>query len=72
MKTPMYVFEGAREGNWDAAQMMADRNTNPKIQFFKVPGHDHFSVITPLAEKLAEKIVQGRVSITEETVKNLR
>jgi dipeptidyl aminopeptidase/acylaminoacyl peptidase len=72
VKTPMYVFEGAREGNWDAAQMMADRNTNPKIQFFKVPGHDHFSVITPLAEKLAEKIVQGRVSITEETVKNLR
>ena len=54
VKTPMFVFEGADRGNWDAAEMMLERNSNPKIQFFKVPGHDHFSVIAPLAEGSCE------------------
>lgn len=72
VKTPMFVFEGARQGNWAAVKLMADRNTNPNIQFFKVPGHDHFSVITPLAEKLAEQIVAGEIKVTQEAVDTLR
>jgi len=47
---------------------MADENANPKIQFFKVPGLDHFSVIAPLTEKLAEQIVKGQVDLTQRTV----
>lgn len=72
VKTPMYVFEGADHGNWDAIQMMVDNNSNPKIQFFKVPGHDHFSVIAPLTEKLANQIVAGKISVTQQTVQGLR
>jgi dienelactone hydrolase len=72
VKTPMYVFEGARDGNWDAIQQMADQNSNPQIQFFKIAGHDHFSVIAPLAEKLAQQVAQGQVSVTEQTVQGLR
>lgn len=51
---------------------MNAKNTNPKIQFFKIPGHDHFSVIAPLTEKLATQIVQGDLSITQQTLQGLR
>lgn len=70
--SPLYVFEGAERGNWDAVQMMAKTNSNPRIQFFKVPGHDHFSLIAPLAEKLAEQIVQGKVNVTPDMVQGLQ
>jgi alpha/beta superfamily hydrolase len=72
MKSPMYVFEGAENGNWDAIQNMVDENSNPEVQFFKVPGHDHFSVIAPLTEKLATQIVAGKIKITQQTVRGLR
>jgi dipeptidyl aminopeptidase/acylaminoacyl peptidase len=72
VKTPMYVFEGAENGNWDAIQMMADENSNPKIQFFKIPGHDHFSVIAPLTEQLADQIVKRQVNVTQQTLQGLR
>ena len=72
VKSPMYVFEGAQNGNWDAVQLMVDENSNPKIQFFKIPGHDHFSVIAPLAEELADQIVKGQITVTQRTVQGLR
>lgn len=72
VKSPMYVFEGAENGNWDAIKMMADVNSNPKIQFFKISGYNHFSLIAPLAEKLAEQIVKGQVNVTQQTLQGLR
>ena len=72
VKSPMYVFEGAKNGNWDSVQRMSDKNANPKIQFFKVPGHDHFDVIAPLTEKLAEQIVKGQINVTQQTVQGLQ
>lgn len=72
VKSPMYVFEGASGGNWDAIELMIEGNSNSNIQFFKVPGKDHFSVIAPLAEKLADQIVEGRINITSQTVQGLR
>jgi dienelactone hydrolase len=71
VKTPMYVFEGAQQGNWDAIQLMVRQNSNPTIQFFKIPGHDHFSVIAPLAERLAAQIVKGQVKVTQQTLQGL-
>ena len=71
VKTPLYVFEGATNGNWEAIQFMVEENANPNVQFFKVPGHDHFSIIAPLAEKLAEQIAAGEVTVTEATVQGL-
>ena len=72
VKSPMYVFEGAKGGNWDSIQLIVRENSNPKIQFFKVPGHDHFSVIAPLAEKLAKQIAKGKINVTKKTVQGLR
>ncbi|MDM8552669.1 prolyl oligopeptidase family serine peptidase [Desulfobacterales bacterium HSG2] len=72
VKSPMYVFEGAENGNWDAIKMMIDVNSNPKIQFFKVSGHNHFSLIAPLVEKLADQIVKGQVNVTQQSLQGLR
>jgi hypothetical protein len=72
VKTPMFVFEGAEKGNWESIQEMVNKNTNPKIQFFQVPGHDHFSVIAPLTEVLARQIVKGEIAVSAETVKDLK
>ncbi|MCP5092539.1 MAG: prolyl oligopeptidase family serine peptidase [Gammaproteobacteria bacterium] len=72
VKSPMYVFEGAENGNWEAVQLMVEENSNPQIQFFEVPGLDHFSVIAPLAEVLSEQIVKGQVNVTRQIVRGLR
>ena len=72
MNSPTYVFEGATGGNWDACKMMLDANTNPKVQFYKIPGHDHFTLIAPLTEKLAEQIVKDQLNITQEMVSGLQ
>ena len=71
-ETPTYVFEGAENGNWDVSRRMADENSNPRFQFLKIPGHDRFSVIAPLTEKLAELIVKGKVNMTEQMLQSLR
>jgi len=72
VESPLYVLEG-EDGNWDGAiSLMAAANTNPKIRFFKIAGHDHFSVISPLAEKLAAQIVAGQVELTPPMLQGLR
>ncbi len=38
-------IRGAEQGNWEAIQLMVDKNKNSNIQFFKVPGHNHFSLL---------------------------
>lgn len=65
VRSPMYVLEGER-GNWDGAvAIMAQKNTNPRVQFFRIPGHDHFTVIAPLTELLATQINSGEVRIDQ-------
>ena len=65
-------LRSANRGNWAAVQTMVDRNSNPKIQFFKVPGHNHFSLIAPLVEKLAAQIVSGQINVTQQTLQDLK
>lgn len=67
-----YVIEGARNGNWESIQLMKDESRNPRIRFFAAPGHDHFTILAPLNELLAKKIVDGNVAITEAEIANLR
>lgn len=73
VQNPLFVFEGARDGNWNGAiSVMAKKNVNPKIQFFRVSGHDHFSVIAPLCEILADQILKDEIRILPETLQGLR
>lgn len=68
VNSPMYVIEG-EDGNWDGSiELMAEENTNDNIKFFKVPGHDHFTIIAPVVEELAEQIVNGNLSVTQQTI----
>lgn len=69
---PMFVFEGADGGNWKAAKLMQDDNKNSNVKFFPVPGHDHFSVIAPLSEFLAKRILAKDLSITAADVEMLK
>lgn len=68
VKSPMFVFEGAEQGNWDAIEPMANKNENPNIKFFEVPGHDHFSVIAPVTDALVDPIITGKLDITQESL----
>ncbi len=72
VKTPMYVFEGAEEESVDSLGFMKLINSNDNIKFFKVPGHNHFSVIAPLTELLAAQIMSGEIDITSESLQELR
>ncbi len=72
VKSPMYVLEG-EDGNWDGSiELMVNENSNPNIKFFKIEGHDHFTVIAPLVEVLAEQVAAGKVDITPETMQSLK
>lgn len=72
VESPMYVIEG-EEGNWEGAiEFMAEDNSNPMIKFFRIRGHDHFSVIAPVAEKLAAQIVSGQVEVNDQTFQGVR
>jgi dipeptidyl aminopeptidase/acylaminoacyl peptidase len=58
VNTPLFVIEGASgQGNVDALRAMAILSKNPKIHFLPVNGFDHFSVLAPMNELLASKIV---------------
>ena len=67
VKSPMYVIEGGVDGNWASIQEMVAANKNPQIQFFRVPGQDHFSVLAPATEKLAQQISTGQLNISQQT-----
>ncbi|MDC0284917.1 DUF4190 domain-containing protein [Mariniblastus sp.] len=67
VSSPMYVFEGEENGNWDELKKMSDVNLNPNIQFHKVRDHDHFSLISPLTEALAEQLKKGKIRIDDMT-----
>ena len=68
----MYVIEGA-DGNWNGSiDTMALENRNPQIKFFRVPGYDHFNVIAPVVETLAKQIVEGEISLNQETFNSLK
>ena len=58
IRTPTLVIEG-EDGNWDSIELLADENANPLLRFYKVRGHDHWSVIAPVLEVLAPKVAAG-------------
>ncbi|MEN1682169.1 MAG: prolyl oligopeptidase family serine peptidase [Planctomycetota bacterium] len=71
-KSPMYVIEGV-DGNWTGAcKVMADINTNPAVRILSVEGHNHFTVISPVTELLAQQIMARRIDITPAKLMNLR
>jgi hypothetical protein len=56
ISTPTFVLEGDR-GSASELQSIARTSKNPKIQFFLVPRADHFSILAPANQLVAQKIL---------------
>jgi poly(3-hydroxybutyrate) depolymerase len=57
--TPTWAFEGGGgRGNLTALLAMKRATHNPAVQFFPVAGADHFSILRPLTQLIAEKILR--------------
>ncbi|HSI33060.1 MAG: alpha/beta hydrolase family protein [Phycisphaerae bacterium] len=67
--SPTFVIEGVNQGNVDSLRAMKQVNENPAVRFFEVPGANHFSVLRPVQNLLAKKILAGSVEVTEEEVR---
>jgi pimeloyl-ACP methyl ester carboxylesterase len=57
IKAPVFVFEGTQGGNTAALDAMKRATTNAKVQFYKVAGASHFSILAPTTRLIAEKIL---------------
>jgi len=60
VRKPLFVFEGTSQGNIASLETMARSNSNPRIQFFPVPGFTHFSVLAPVNDLIAAKLAGDR------------
>lgn len=58
ISSPVFVVEGARQGNVDSLRTLARTSQNPLLRCVEVPGADHFDVLAPANAVLAQKILQ--------------
>lgn len=56
IKTPVFVLEG-KAGNYDSLLELKRWNKNPNIKFIAPGNADHFSILAPVNELIAEKIL---------------
>jgi Fe-S cluster assembly iron-binding protein IscA/pimeloyl-ACP methyl ester carboxylesterase len=73
MRSPVFVFEGAKDGNADSLRKMAGQAKNPKAHFFVVKGANHFNVLGPTNRLIVEKVLKDtgkdcNLAFTEEEV----
>lgn len=62
----MFVFEGTRRpGNLDSLKAMARASTNPMVHFFPVSGADHFSILAPTTQSVAESVLRDDGPVTQ-------
>jgi len=59
--TPTFVFEGADPpGNYDSLMELGGATTNPNLLVFPVDGGTHFTIIAPVTELIAGKILNDQ------------
>lgn len=58
VRSPLFVFEGTVDGNLGSLQLMARMTSNPSIRFLPVSGANHFSILAPVNERIAAKILR--------------
>jgi len=57
IKSPTFVFEGASQpSNLRSLKDMARASTNPMVHFLPVPGANHFSILAPTTQLIADKL----------------
>ncbi len=73
IKSPVFVIEGTRNSNLDSLRKMARTCQNSNVHFVTVRGASHFSVLAPVNQVLAQKVVAdngptSNLTLTEEDV----
>jgi len=73
IKSPVFVFEGTRQGNLTSLQAMSRVSKNPNVHFYPVRGATHFSLLAPTNKLIASKILRdegatSNLSFTEDEV----
>jgi acetyl esterase/lipase len=80
IRSPVFVFEGAdeedEEGCIDCLRKMARSTRNPYVRFFPVQGADHFTILTPVNQWIAQKVLrddgaQTNLAFTESELNHL-
>jgi acetyl esterase/lipase len=75
--SPTFVFEGTEQpGNAPVLRSLARASTNPKVHIHPVRGANHFSILAPVTELIAQKILRDEgpetnISFTEEELNKL-
>jgi dipeptidyl aminopeptidase/acylaminoacyl peptidase len=60
IQSPTFVIEGTERGNLDSLQTLAKIAEHPNLRFYPVTGADHFTVLAPINDYLAKKILQDK------------
>jgi dipeptidyl aminopeptidase/acylaminoacyl peptidase len=58
VQSPLWIIEGVNDGNIDSLRAMKNSSPNAKAHFVEVQGADHFGVLAPTNELIAQKILQ--------------
>jgi dipeptidyl aminopeptidase/acylaminoacyl peptidase len=64
IQSPTWVLEGKNGGNLDSLELMAKGSTNSKVTFIAVNKADHFSILAPANQLIAQKILADTGSTT--------
>ena len=60
LRVPTQVIEGSDEGNTDAFEPLRKAAKSAPLSFLLVPGATHFTVLAPVTELLARKLVDAK------------
>ena len=75
IKNPTFVFEGTRSpGNLRSLRALSDASDNPLVHFYPIESANHFSILAPITQFIANKIVHDTgpicsLSFTESELK---
>jgi acetyl esterase/lipase len=57
IQAPTFVIEGTKRGNLDSLNNLAKIAEHPNLRFYPVKDADHFTVLAPITDYLAQKII---------------
>lgn len=58
IKAQTFVIEGSARGNADALRAMEKATKNPKLRFLAVKGANHFDLLAPINQLIAQRIAK--------------
>jgi len=78
VKCPLFVFEGTVQGNIDSLMALERNSKNQLVHFYPIRGKSHFSLLSPLNQVIARKILEDgegdttKISFSEQDLDHQR